>query len=186
MARSLSSHYYQEWWRCCILHTLELRDQPQACELPAVTRREQPQQHEAMRARVLWGRQQCKQGLPIPTQIWAEQEPANLLYADVGKPEPRSIYERCQLFKRLISDRGKKIPLSWKRSDIMMPCFAQRCDTGRPLVCTWVLIRPETVSLSMPNPLLGSGIPASATFQSNSLSLSISSRILMIVAIIAL
>lgn len=47
-----------------------------------------------------------------------------------------------------------------------MPCFAQRCDTGRLLVYT----TPKLVSLGMLNPLFGSGIPAPAAFQSNLLS----------------
>lgn len=60
---------------------------------------------------------------------------------------------------------GGRTP-SQKRSDIRMPCFAQRCDTGRLLVCT----TPKLVSLGMLNPLFGSGIPTPAAFQSNLLS----------------
>ena len=66
---------------------------------------------------------------------------------------------------------GKKTPPKQKRSDMMMPCFAQRCDTGCLFICTWVLTSPELVSLSMLHPLFGSGIPAPAALQSNLLSL---------------
>ena len=67
---------------------------------------------QVMRARrsILWGREQWKQGLPVTAQLLAEQEPAGLLYADTQGSQSQGGCERCQLFKRLISDRGKAQP----------------------------------------------------------------------------
>lgn len=86
---------------------------------------------------------------------------------DTEKPEPGRIREMPALQEIDIwrGGGGGRTP-SQKRSDIRMPCFAQRCDTGRLLVCT----TPKLVSLGMLNPLFGSGIPTPAAFQSNLLS----------------
>lgn len=74
------------------------------------------------------------------------------------KPEPGRVWG-YQFSKRLISDEVEETPRQI-RSDIVMPSFTQRCDTGRLLVCTWVLTSPEPVSLGTLNPLFGSGAPA--------------------------
>lgn len=85
---------------------------------------------------------------------------------DTEKPEPGRIREMPALQEIDIWQWGGGRTPSQKRSDIRMPCFAQRCDTGRLLVCT----TPKLVSLGMLNPLFGSGIPTPAAFQSNLLS----------------
>lgn len=171
--KMLRSSYTQAMWRTPSLWT-SCRDQPQQH-----TGQEGTQEHFVGQAATPAGSPDSSIGLS-----WAGTSRPSLC-RHTEKPEPRSIWKMPALQETDIwQGVGGWGPPNQKRCDIMMPCFAQRCDTGHPLVCTWVLTSPELVSLSMLNPLVGSGIPAPAALQSNSLSLSISNKILMTGAII--
>lgn len=74
---------------------------------------------------ILWGRQQCRQSVPIPTQLWSEQEPAAPLYADTQRSQRQEGYVRCQLSKRLRSDKTENPHPDKKRPAILSPCSAE-------------------------------------------------------------
>lgn len=113
-----------------------------ACELPAVHCRDKPQHHTGDKGTqehfmgqagtfcgagrdIFGGRQQCRQGAPIPTQLWSEQEPADPLYADTQRSQSQEGYVRCQFSKRLISDRRENTHPDKKRPAILRPCSAE-------------------------------------------------------------